>query len=133
MKLHPPVATLAAAVQANCNIADARHAADLTLCTYLLQMRELYRWEIGLPFGAALPREAIGAWIAERERQWAAMESSDFVALPALEEESADAFDPFDVDLRCGSGRGPRLRRRAGRARSAGLLPRRARRGAQSR
>ena len=30
-------------------------------------MREFYRWEHGLPFGAALPREAVGGWLARRE------------------------------------------------------------------
>ncbi|HSP01523.1 MAG TPA: hypothetical protein VLN90_08695, partial [Thioalkalivibrio sp.] len=31
-------------VQRNCDIADARHAGNDTLCTYLLKMREFYRW-----------------------------------------------------------------------------------------
>ena len=54
------LAGLAAAVQTNCHIADARHAADMTLCIYLLQMREFHRWERGLPFGAALARHGDG-------------------------------------------------------------------------
>ena len=33
-------ARLVDAVQTNCHIADARGAADLSLCIYLLQMRE---------------------------------------------------------------------------------------------
>ena len=32
------------AVQRNCHIADARHAREMTLCTYLLEMREFFRW-----------------------------------------------------------------------------------------
>lgn len=91
-----PFAPLAQAVQTNCHIADARHAADLTLCTYLLQMRELFRWEQGLALGAPLPREAVGAWIARREREWERLEGTDFVALP-LPAAAAD-LDPFDVD-----------------------------------
>jgi hypothetical protein len=55
-------------VQRNCHIADARHAADLTLCIYLLQMREYFRWERGLPFGATLPQAEVGQWIAAREQ-----------------------------------------------------------------
>lgn len=35
-------------VQKNCDIADARHAGDYTLCVYLLKMREMYRWEQGI-------------------------------------------------------------------------------------
>ena len=59
---------LVGAVQANCRIADARHARELPLCIYLLQMRELYRWERQLPFGAALDRQAVGSWLAQRAR-----------------------------------------------------------------
>ena len=86
-------ARLAQAVQTNCHIADARHAADLTLCTYLLQMREFHRWERGLPFGAPLDRAAVGAWIAEREALWDRLEAQDFEPLHC----TADQFDPFDV------------------------------------
>ncbi|MCI1193041.1 hypothetical protein MOJ79_14450 [Calidifontimicrobium sp. SYSU G02091] len=90
------VAALTAAVQTNCHIADARHAAELTLCSYLLQMRELYRWEQRLPLGAPLARDAVGPWLARREREWAQLEGRDFVALPSPAAE-ADV-DPFDVD-----------------------------------
>ena len=86
---------LVAAVQTNCHIADARHAADMTLCIYLLQMREFHRWERGLPFGAALARDAVGAWIADREALWSALEDQPFVPLPC---GPAGALDPFDVD-----------------------------------
>ena len=78
-----PAAPLVAAVQTNCHIADARHATDLSLCNFLLQMREFYRWEQGLPFGAALPRDAVGAWLAEREALWAELgDRSSFAAEP---------------------------------------------------
>ena len=43
------MAELVAAVQTNCDIADARHARDVSLCTYLLGMREFYRWEHDRP------------------------------------------------------------------------------------
>lgn len=92
---------LAAAVQTNCHIADARHAADLTLCIYLLQMREFHRWERGLPFGAPLARDAVGAWIAEREALWSALEETPFVPLPLMPAQgagvAATALDPFDA------------------------------------
>ena len=92
----PPVASGALAalvqtVQANCDIADARHAADLSLCIYLLQMREFYRWELDLPFGAALPREDVGRWIAQREALWAELEDRAFEPLPIGNLE----FDPM--------------------------------------
>ena len=42
---------LAETVQRNCDISDARHAGEYGLCTFLLKMREYYRWENELPFG----------------------------------------------------------------------------------
>lgn len=88
-------AALVQAVQANCHVADARHAADLTLCIYLLQMREFHRWSCGLPFGATLDRAAVGRWIAEREALWEAVEGDTFAPLPLPDGHHAD---PFDVD-----------------------------------
>jgi len=81
------------AVQRNCHIADARHARDMTLCTYLLEMREFYRWEHDLPPGAVPPRDDVGRWISEREALWEAMVEDEFAPLPL-----ADALhDPFAV------------------------------------
>ena len=88
-------AALAAAVQTNCDIADARHAGELTLCTYLLQMREFYRWEQRQALGVTLERQAVGQWIAEREALWATLETEDFAALPLGPGACAD---PFDAD-----------------------------------
>jgi hypothetical protein len=82
---------LVAAVQTNCHIADAHYAGDLSLCIYLLQMREFYRWEQGLAFGAALDRQAVGGWLAEREALWSRLEARPFVPLPL----GAGWFDPF--------------------------------------
>jgi hypothetical protein len=86
---------LCQAVQHNCHIADARHAADLTLCTYLLQMREYFRWERGLPFGASLPQDDVGHWIAAREALWDELALQDFAWLPLGPDRQA--VDPFDV------------------------------------
>lgn len=89
----PPVA-LVDAVQANCHIADARHAADLPLCIYLLQMREYYRWECGLGFGAALDRDAVGQWLAQREALWSDVEHAPLRPLPF----GGRQFDPWDAN-----------------------------------
>lgn len=91
-----PAAALRQAVQINCHIADARHAQDLSLCTFLLQMREFHRWERGLPLDAPLVRAEIGAWIARRESLWAELESQDFVALPLG--GGNEPGEPFGVD-----------------------------------
>ncbi len=49
-----------ATVRRNCHISDAQHAGDLSLCTFLLKMRELYRWERGWPLSRELPRAEVG-------------------------------------------------------------------------
>ncbi len=80
------------AVQANCDIADAQHARDTTLCNYLFGMRELYRWEHELPFAQVLSKGEIGAWLAQREARWAGLEEQPFGAIPVDGHE----YDPFD-------------------------------------
>lgn len=88
------LAALAAAVQRNCDIADARHGGELSMCIYLLQMRELYRWECGAPLGATLHRRDVGDWIARREGHWDALAREPYRALPVGD----GSVDPFDVD-----------------------------------
>ncbi|MFZ2649833.1 MAG: Sfum_1244 family protein [Burkholderiaceae bacterium] len=88
---------LVQAVQTNCDIADARHAGDLSLCIYLLQMREFYRWERGLAFGAALGRDAVGPWIAQREALWAELEARPFVSV-SVDDRHFDAMDAQAVN-----------------------------------
>ncbi len=89
-----PLHALAATVQHNCNISDARHGADYSLCVYLMKMREYYRWEKRLPYGAALERDQVGNWLQARERLWEDLEQA------ALEPIIIDGerFDPFDAD-----------------------------------
>jgi hypothetical protein len=87
------IAALVEAVQANCHIADARGAADLTLCIYLLQMRELFRWEQGIAALQPLAHGDVAQWLAEREALWAALEGRDFAALAV----GGESFDPFDA------------------------------------
>jgi len=82
---------LIAAVQRNCDIADARHARDMTMCNYLLEMREFYRWDAGLELGAAPPRSEVALWLAEREARWDAIAGEEFGPLPGVGEE----FAPF--------------------------------------
>lgn len=85
---------LCCAVQRNCHISDARHGADYGLCTYLLKMREFYRWEKGLDYNAALTNESVGEWLSAREALWENLSEDEFAPLPLLGIE----FDPFDVE-----------------------------------
>lgn len=85
---------LTSAVQRNCDISDSRFAGNYGLCTFLLKMREYYRWENELPFARALPRDELGEWLAAREQAWDRIEADEFEPLPL----SPGALDPFDAD-----------------------------------
>lgn len=86
-------AELAGTVQRNCDISDARHAGDYGMCTFLLKMREYYRWENELPFTRKLGKDDVGDWLKSREESWAAIESAEFAPLPL----AGGALDPFDT------------------------------------
>ncbi len=90
----PALAPLIAAVQSNCHLSDARHAQDLTLCNYLLAMREYYRWEQDLRHDALPPRAEVSGWIAEREALWDTLAEADWTPLPM----ASGTADPFDVE-----------------------------------
>lgn len=96
-RVNPGFAPLLAAIRRNCDIADARHAQDMTLCNYLLAMREYFRWETGLAPDAVPDRPAVGAWIATREARWEELADAPFGTLP-LDGCRCDPFDEAAVN-----------------------------------
>ena len=87
--------TLCDVVQKNCHISDARHGTDYGLCTYLMKMREYFRWEQGLGFEARLENDAVGDWLSAREALWNSLAEEDFAPLPL----AGGLVDPFEVDV----------------------------------
>jgi len=84
---------IVSAVQKNCHISDAQFAADLTLCTFLLKMRELYRWEHEIPLTQDMLKSEVGDWMNERERFWEGVEAAPYEPLPL----AGGSIDPFEV------------------------------------
>ena len=82
------------AVQRNCDIADARHGGDYGMCTYLLKMRELYRWRHDLPLGEPLGKDDVGDWLTARESHLQSLEQADFSSV----EIDGEVIDPFDAE-----------------------------------
>jgi hypothetical protein len=80
------------AVRQNCNISDAQYAGDLTLCTFLLKMRELYRWENAIPLTREMPRSEVGDWMNVRGQLWDEIEEAAYVPIPLAGSE-VDAFE----------------------------------------
>lgn len=83
---------LTSSVQQNCDVSDAQFAGHYSLCTFLLKMREYYRWEHELPLTTPLSKTEVGDWLAQREQQWDGMSDAVLHPLPAGEQR----FDPFD-------------------------------------
>jgi len=62
------------------------------LCTYLLKMREFYRWQHGIALTSRLPAAAMGDWIQACEAEWDTLEGQSFASLPV----NGERYDPFD-------------------------------------
>ena len=92
------LAPLVAAVQANCDLADARHATELSLCTYLLQMREMYRWETGLALDRQPERAQVSRWIGKREGDWEQLIEAPTNGYARLAPTGHDPFDEAGVN-----------------------------------
>ena len=80
------------AVQTNCHIADARHAREMSMCNYLLGMRELYIWEHEFPPSRPLVKAELSKWLVQREMFWEELEELDYLPIPIADRE----YDPFD-------------------------------------
>lgn len=89
----PNLPTLYATIQKNCHISDGNFAQDYGLCTYLLKMRQLYRWEKKLPLTAKLSQQDIGNWLMAREQLWEQLAAESFDCIPVADK----CYDPFDT------------------------------------
>ncbi|MFH2211331.1 MAG: Sfum_1244 family protein [Pseudomonadota bacterium] len=89
----PDLYSLSAIVQHNCHISDALHARNYTMCTYLLKMREYYRWEQRFPFNTSLPKKELGDWLSHRESLWEGLEAQEFEAISL----KGHRLDPFET------------------------------------
>ena len=88
------VEDLARTVQQNCDIVDARHAAEMGMCAYLMRMREYFRWERGLEFRDRLSHDEIGDWLTDREAHLQTLVDADFTEIRI----GGDSYDPFDAE-----------------------------------
>ena len=83
---------LASQVQHNCDISDANHAGNYTLCIYLLKMREYYRWLHALDFADELDNDSMSDWLRNKEDIWDQVVDEEFKPIQL----DSRQFDPFD-------------------------------------
>jgi len=100
-------------IQHNCNVSDARDHGIYSMCTMILKLRNLYKWEHGLePWQEAEPADLLD-WIDAKERYWAALADEPFRAVqaggrsysPDSLEEINKAIGPGNLVYGAGYGR----------------------------
>lgn len=95
---------LARQVRENCEITNARHAGGYSVCGLLLRLRNLYKWERGLPPWEEPDPAAALDWVAAKEASWEALAEQDFRPL-RLGRADLDPMDAEAVNARLrGSG-----------------------------
>jgi hypothetical protein len=88
------IESLSSQIKHNCNISDARHWGNYSLCGLLLRLRELYRSEKGIPLWGKMPQEDIGRWIASRENLWREFEEKELIPIAM----NGNVFGPFEIE-----------------------------------
>jgi hypothetical protein len=79
------------AVKRNCDISDARDSGIYSICTLVLKLRNLYKWEHGLnPWEEPDPPVLLD-WIGAREECWEAIHGEEFSPIPV----DGGGIDPF--------------------------------------
>jgi len=77
----------------NCDISDSDSAGLYSVCGLALRLRDLYKWEKGLPPWEERDSSQILDWIEDKEVLWDRLSEKDFVELTILGKK----FDPFDT------------------------------------
>ncbi len=88
------IAELGPQVLANCRRSDAEVSGRFSLCGLLLRMRNLYKWEQGLPPWREERPERMLEWVAEREELWGGLLGEG----PRELNLAGRVFDPFDLE-----------------------------------
>lgn len=86
---------LARQTRANCHRADAAVAGRFSMCGLLLRLRNLYKWETGLPPWREEAPELVLEWVDQREDLWEGL-LDELEPLPLR--LNGHEIDPLDVD-----------------------------------
>ena len=81
-------------IQRNCDISDANFSGSFSLCGLLLRMRDLFKWENGLPPWEEPEHGLILDWVQNREELWQELEGQDCKPIHL----HGDCLDPFEVE-----------------------------------
>ncbi len=90
MTTRQPIDKLLNAIRENCAISDARDNGIFSLCILVLKLRNLYKWENGLPPWEEPDPGTLLDWIEARENSWLEKSSLGLNLLPGK-----SPVDPF--------------------------------------
>jgi hypothetical protein len=85
--------TITRQVNLNCDISDARHAGLYSICGLALRLRDLYKWEAGLPPWVEKDSSEILDWIGSKEQKWEEIADAEYCSLSLQGQD----YDPFDT------------------------------------
>lgn len=115
MTIVSPYMTLINDIQHNCDISDARDHGIYSMCTMVLKLRNLYKWEKGLQPWEEPEAADLLDWIDAKENYWATIAEQEFRSLAfagkniaPLDLESVN--DMLDETLFYGAGFGRSLK-----------------------
>ncbi len=77
----------------NCDISDANNAGMFSICGLALRLRDLYKWEQGLPPWEERDSSEVLEWIEAKENQWDECIDNEFANISI----NGKTFDPFDT------------------------------------
>ena len=77
----------------NCNISDANNAGLYSICGLALRLRDLYKWEQGLPPWEERDSSEVLEWIEVKENQWDKCIDNEFSDISI----DGKTYDPFDT------------------------------------
>lgn len=81
-------------VQYNCDVSDARDHGIYSMCSMVLKLRNLYKWEQGVePWNEPESAELLD-WIDAKEQYWESLSNQSYRPI----EINNSTYDPFDVD-----------------------------------
>jgi hypothetical protein len=79
------------AIKHNCDVSDARDNGIYSICTLVLKLRNLYKWEHGLQPWEEPDSPVLLDWIAAKEEYWATISTKPFLSIPV----NGEGVDPF--------------------------------------
>ena len=83
------------AVRENCDISDARDNGIYSICTLVLKLRNLYKWEHGLAPWQEPDSPVLLDWIAAKEEYWETLQGRNFSPIPV----NGKTVDPFKLHV----------------------------------